>query len=146
MDRIIERFTTVPLFRGLEPTEIARFLEMAENVEAHPGDVIIAQGEPGDGLYVIAAGAFDVVRESRHTPQVIASLQSLSNFGEMSLFEEKLRSATVICRTEGRLKRFPRDRFHALLDSGDPTAYRITRNILGILARRLAKIDDRLVS
>jgi len=146
VDRIIERFSAVSIFEGIEHQEIARFLTHAEDLTTEPGEVIIRQGEPGDGLYLISAGSFDVVRETEGRSTVIAQLLEYSFFGEMSLFEDQARSATVLCRSAGRLKRFARDKFHALLDEGDLTTYRVTRNIARVLASRLAAIDDRLVS
>ena len=147
MDKlIIERFPTVPIFKGLEGLEIARLLEDAVDVATNPGQVVIEQGKPGDGLFVIGAGAFEVVRTHQGKETVIARLEELSSFGEMSLFDDSVRSASVICREAGRLKRFPADKFHALLDRDDPVAYRVTYNIAGLLARRLAAVDDRLVS
>ena len=146
MDKIIERYPTVPIFRGLEPLQIARLLDHADDVETAVGDMVIEQGKPGDGLFVIGAGIYEVVRESEGKSVVIARLEELSSFGEMSLFEEAVRSASVICKKAGRLKRFSREKFHELLDADDPVAYRVTFNICGLLARRLAAVDDRLVS
>ena len=56
------------------------------------------------------------------------------------------RSASVICVAEGRLKRFPKERFRALLEQGDLTAYRVVLNMCRILAQRLARADERRVS
>ena len=146
MDKIIERFPTVPLFDGLEPLQIARLLDHAEDIECGEGDVVIEQARPGDGLYVIGAGVFEVTRSWDGNTVVLARLEELSSFGEMSLFEEATRSASVTCIKPGRLKKFSRAAFHALLDADDPVAYRVTYNICGMLARRLAAVDDRLVS
>ncbi len=146
MDKIIERFPTVPIFRGLEPLQIARLLDHAEDIETDVGDLVIEQGKPGDGLFVIGAGIYEVVRESDEKSVVIARLEELSSFGEMSLFEDAVRSASVVCKKAGRLKRFSSETFHALLDKDDPVAYRVTFNICGMLARRLAAVDNRLVS
>jgi CRP-like cAMP-binding protein len=144
--RIVERFPTAPLFRGLTPQEIARFLAEARNIEAAAGETVIREGVPGDGLYVIGAGAFEVVKGQGSERQVIARLEEMSAFGEMSLFDDAVRSASVVCAAPGRLKMIPRERFQALLDAGDPLANKITLNICRVLARRLAAIDDRLVS
>ena len=57
-----ERFSRVPLFVGLEPNDIAKLLQIAEDLSTEPGDVIVREGEPGDGFYVIGDGVFEVVR------------------------------------------------------------------------------------
>jgi len=146
MEEHIEKFPTVPLFHGLEAQEIARILRDAEDVPTEPGQVIIEQGKSGEGRYVIGAGVFEVVHAADGAESVLARLEELSFFGEMSLFDQSSAAATVICREPGRLKRFSGSVFHGLLDRNDMVALRMTYNIAGMLARRLAKVDDRLVS
>ena len=88
-----ETFATVPLFEGLEYTDIGRILKISENVSASAGDVILREGEPGDAFYIISAGAFEV----RKGANVLARLEGLSFFGEMSLVSEAPRVADVVC-------------------------------------------------
>ena len=79
-----EKFSTVPLFEGLEQREIIDLLRIAEDVVAEEGQEIVRQGQAGDGFYVIAAGAFEVVKSGAEQA-VLARLEELSYFGEMSL-------------------------------------------------------------
>jgi CRP-like cAMP-binding protein len=140
----VERFDQVPLFEGLERMEIAELLRITEDIPAHEGDFIVLQGSPGDGFYVIGAGKFEVLK-AKNREKVLARLEQLSSFGEMSLVTDDVRSATVLCVEEGRLKRFPKARFQELLDAGNIPAYKVVRNMCRLLARRLAAVDDRLV-
>ncbi|MEE8142268.1 MAG: cyclic nucleotide-binding domain-containing protein [Planctomycetota bacterium] len=140
-----ERFSTVPLFEGLEHTEIAALLKTAEDVVAKEGDELVRQGEPADGFYIIAAGAFEVLKHGAKDA-VLARLETLSYFGEMSLVSDESRAATVVCVQEGRLKKFSHEKFNQLLDSGNLTAYKVIRNMCRILAKRLARLEDRFVS
>ncbi len=141
----IERFGTVPLFEGLKHTEVADLLRIAEDVAAKEGDEIVRQGDAGDGFYIIGAGKFEVLKSGKNS-EVLARLEDLSYFGEMSLIAEDERSASVICVEAGRLKKIPKDKFKTQLESGDITAYKVVLNMCRILARRLARADERRVS
>lgn len=140
----VEKFGSVPLFEGLQQSEIMTILKISENVAASPGDEIIKEGTPGDGLYVIAAGAFEVVKGGAEK-NVLARLEDFSFFGEMSMVSSASRAASVVCVEAGRLKKVPTDKFLQLLESGDLTAYKVVRNIASILAQRLARLEERMV-
>ncbi len=140
-----ERFSTVPLFEGLEPMQVAGFLRIAEDVVASAGDVIVKEGNAGDGFYVIGKGAYDVIKGDS-PDNALARLEELSFFGEMSLVSNLPRTASVICVEEGRLKKFPLAGFQELFDSADPVAYRVIFNMSRILAERLARLEERFLA
>ena len=59
------------------------------------GEIIIRQGEMGDCMYVVQSGRVEVVQSSEHGKQHLAFLETGDFFGEMSVFEKEVRSATV---------------------------------------------------
>ena len=59
------------------------------------GDLLCRQGEPGDCLFVIQEGEFEVVREEDGREIVIRVARKDELLGEMAIFERAPRSATV---------------------------------------------------
>jgi len=59
------------------------------------GETIIRQGDVGDCMYVVQSGRVEVVQSSEYGEQHLAFLESGNFFGEMSVFEKEVRSATV---------------------------------------------------
>ena len=98
-----------------------------------------------DGFYVIGEGVFEVVRKGA-TENVMARMESLSFFGEMSLVSGAPRVATVRCVEAGRLKRFPLKDFNGLLERDNLQAYKVIRNMAHILAERFDKLGKRFVA
>ncbi|MFN0058838.1 MAG: cyclic nucleotide-binding domain-containing protein [Planctomycetota bacterium] len=145
MEYDTERFSTVPLFEGLASREISDLLRITQDVRADEGMEVIRQGQIGDAFYVIGAGEFEVLKTGKEKV-VLARLQQLSYFGEMSMVSAEPRSASVICVSSGRLKKFPISKFNKLLDEGNVTAYKVIRNMCRILAQRLARLEERFVS
>ena len=67
------------------------------------GEIIIRQGEMGDCMYVVQSGQVEVVQSSEHGKQHLAFLETGDFFGEMSVFEKEVRSATVQSSGEARV-------------------------------------------
>jgi len=63
------------------------------------GDIIFKEGEVGEELFLILDGSVTVSKEIGGTQKVLAILQSGDIFGEMAIFEDKPRSATIIAHT-----------------------------------------------
>jgi CRP-like cAMP-binding protein len=140
----VEKYGRVPLFQGIGPEDIMRLLKIAKDVPAGTGQVIVREGEPGDGFFIIGKGEFEVRKGDAGA--VLARLGELSFFGEMSLVTYAPRAATVVCVEEGRLKKFPTAAFEGLLERGDLAAYKVIRNMSAILAERLARLGERFVA
>ena len=137
-----ERFSTVPLFEGLNPSEIMGVLKIAEDVTANAGEAIVKEGDPGDGFYVIGKGAFDVVKGD--VDNALARLEELSFFGEMSLVSHEPRTASVICVEAGRLKKFPLEAFTKMIEEESPVAFKVIHNMARMMAHRLARLEERM--
>ena len=69
------------------------------------GEAIVTQGEPGDCMYVVQAGEVEVVKLSHGVERRIAVMSAGSFFGEMAIFEQDTRSATVRALGEARVLR-----------------------------------------
>ncbi|MGE4618788.1 MAG: cyclic nucleotide-binding domain-containing protein [Planctomycetota bacterium] len=141
-----ERYSTVPLFEGLEPEEIGALLGYSEEVNVEAGEVIIHEGETPRDFYIVAEGAVDVVKTEGDIPLVLARLSDLSSFGEMGVVSDQVHSASIVAVSNSRLRRFPVKKFKELLNHGDRTAYRMVLGLTRLLAIRLAASDERRVS
>ena len=67
------------------------------------GEAIINQGEAGDCMYVIQSGKATVVQSKDGKDIKVAELGAGDFFGEMALFESKIRSATVRSNGDARV-------------------------------------------
>jgi NADH dehydrogenase len=71
-----------------------------------PGETIVRAGDPGDYLYVILQGEVEVIPASGDTP--VARLGQGEYFGEMAIFNETARTATVKATTPTETLLVPR--------------------------------------
>lgn len=68
-----------------------------------PGDVVVAQGEPTDTVFVITRGRFEVDVRTDGRVQPVRMLGPGRFFGEMALLDGAPRVASVTSRTEGEV-------------------------------------------
>jgi CRP-like cAMP-binding protein len=143
----LEQFSQVPLFQGLNETEIRQVAEIAQVKEFSPGEVIIRQGQRGQELWVLLEGKCDVIKlTGRDKPRgeavLLAVLEANSHFGEMSFFHSAPHSASVLAKTQVKLLRIARGDYEELIQEGCKAAYKLAYNTVQSLAERLRKMDE----
>ncbi|MGH7792287.1 MAG: FAD-dependent oxidoreductase [Thermodesulfobacteriota bacterium] len=98
-----------------------------------PGDYIFHQGEPGINFYIIERGEVEVVRpdDEEQSTEVLAVLGPGDFFGEMALFDDQPRNASIRARTPVEVVVMGRNVFTQI--SGSLTAF---RNLLAEAVKR----------
>jgi CRP-like cAMP-binding protein len=100
-----------PLFKDIDPSERQRIVEKFKIRKAAPGEMLLKQGSPSDGLYVVLHGSVEVA--AKHIP--LAKLREGDIFGEMSLLTRRPATATVTSSGNSILLRLAKERFQELL-------------------------------
>ena len=99
-----EFLATVPLFKGLDADEMAKFAELLRDKSYPKGSVILFEDDPGDALFIVRAGRVKVVLVAEDGREVILGiLGPAEHFGELSLIDDQPRSAHVIAMEESTL-------------------------------------------
>ena len=98
------------------------------------GEAIVTEGEPGDRLCIVYRGEVLVRKGGR----VLARLGPGDFFGEMALFDDEPRSATVTAADEVEVLALQRDRFHSLVQQRPS----ILMQLCTTLVRRLRQAEQ----
>jgi len=86
----------VPVFETLGPEELARVAEVAVPRSFEAGTVVFREGDQSDTCYVIRAGNARAIREHADGRTItLANFGSGDIFGELAMFDDERRSATV---------------------------------------------------
>jgi CRP/FNR family cyclic AMP-dependent transcriptional regulator len=84
----IEVLRKVPLFSGLSEADLSAFAELTRERSYPKGSVIVFEDDPGDALFLVAAGQVKVVLIAEDGREVILSvLGEGSFFGEMAVID-----------------------------------------------------------
>jgi CRP-like cAMP-binding protein len=121
----------VPLFSNLSKSELDFVATRADEVETKAGKKLTTQGRPGDSFYILLGGEayVDVDGKPRRT------LKSGDFFGEISMLDRGLASATVTTKTDAKLLVMSHAQFRDAIKGSD-----------GLLVKVLAAMGERLRS
>ncbi len=93
---VVELLARVPVFSTLEREDLERIAELAVPRAFEPGQVVFREGDASDTCYVVRSGRARAVREhSGGRTITLATFGPGDIFGELALFEDERRSATV---------------------------------------------------
>jgi NTE family protein len=115
----------------IEPAAMALLLANLEWVEIAGGETLIEQGAPGDAMYISVSGRLRAyVRLEDGSQRMVREMGRGQIIGEMSLYNDAPRSATVIAIRDSVLVRLPKSRFHDLLAQSPQVSLAMTRQII----------------
>jgi tetratricopeptide (TPR) repeat protein len=87
---------TTPLFESFTSDELLPLIRGLRLVTYEPGDIVVAEGEPGDGLFILTSGRVKAyVRDAVGHFGKIRELTDGDFFGEISFLQSKPRTATI---------------------------------------------------
>lgn len=138
---LVATLAHVPLFAGLAPARLMEVATLVRRRRYRRGQVIIYQGDPADALYLIVSGEVKVSVLSPHGDETIFTLLGPDEcFGELELFDDQPREATIETTRPTEVLRLERAAIRQLVERSPDVALAL----LGVLARRL-RSTDRLV-
>jgi CRP-like cAMP-binding protein len=86
----------VPVFEALRPEDLARVADVAVPRSFRAGEVVFREGDDSDTCYVVRTGHARAVREHADGRQItLATFGPGDIFGELAMFDDERRSATV---------------------------------------------------
>ena len=97
----IDFLRRVPLFYGLSDRELNKLAKRFVTRQFASGEEMVAQGEGGEGLFIIVSGKAEAIRERRNGDKIVVStFDPTSFFGELALLNEGTRTASVFARVD----------------------------------------------
>ena len=136
-----EALRHVWLFSEMSDEQLESISSFTFEKSFDPGELIVEEGQTGNGLYVIVSGNVEVLKgDLAATPQVLAKRGAGDVFGEMALLGEWPRTASVRALDDGQCLGIDRWVFLSQLEQQP----KVTIRLLQILAQRLRDSDARL--
>lgn len=135
-DRLLELLKKAACFSALDDDTLRLLPEKMRQVVFEPGQVICREGEKGDRMFVIESGRVSVLKRGEDGSDVeITVLAPGEIAGEMSLFGQAVRSATLRARSRTEAWVLDYATFQQLLEEHGALA----RALLSSLTRHLRR-------
>lgn len=132
------------LFQNLNFSEAQELAKICVRERFPAGAVIIEENSLGQALYLVEKGEVKVVKGEGKTQQEVVRLKRGELFGEMSLIENELTSASVIAVSDVELLVIRRREFESLLEKDTGLALKIYKSFCRTLSERLRKTTEEL--
>src|SRR3979490_722748 len=109
------------------------------------GEVLCREGEPGKEVYVVKAGKVNITKTVRETEKILATLGAGEFFGEMSILNNKPRSAGAVMAEDGKLLVIDPRTFEAMIRGNVEIAVRLIKKLSDRLQEADAQIENLLM-
>jgi len=118
-------------FGELDDAATALLRQHLQWVEVAGGEALMTQGEPGDALYLTVSGRLRTyITDDDGQSRSVREIARGQIVGEMSLYTDEPRSATLVAIRDSVLVRLGRDEFNRLLASSPQVSLALTRQII----------------
>jgi cGMP-dependent protein kinase len=84
----------VPLLKGLGAERLSALARLLRTEDFKDETVIVKQGSPGDTFYIVKSGKVEVTKDG----VAVRTISRLDYFGERSVLQEEVRTASVVAR------------------------------------------------
>jgi len=128
IDRIL-LLKDVPIFSKLDPVDLERIAEVAEEQVFSDSSLLCREGEQGSTMFIIANGAVDVVKRSGDKETVLATRSAGEFVGEMAILESAPRSATLKAHGDVRVLVIDGDAFNTILHDRPEVAISVLKHM-----------------
>ncbi len=137
-----ETLRRVPLFERLQPKQLKSLARWTTTRTYQPGQVVVNEGQIGMGLYCIQSGSVKITKRSANEEREIRTMGAGESFGEISLLDDKPRSATVTAVESTTAVLLDKSQFIAELKTYPEIALSILPVLTGWLRDADARIAD----
>ena len=121
---------SVPLFAGTDESLAETIAQQSRFLSIKRGAILIREGDPSDGMYLIVSGALEVFRElSNGQRQLIEILREGSCVGELASLLKEPRTTSVRAWRDALLIKIPDSCMQGVLASNAQVTLRLARQI-----------------
>ena len=129
----------IPLFYGLQTSELGTVLAICKSETFSDGDTIFNENDPSHSMYILLSGNVNITSKKKG---VIVTLNGCDIFGEIGLITQHTRSASAIAATSCNLLRIDHVEFNLLAGKHPRVSSILMKNISTNLANHVVRMNN----
>lgn len=141
----IEILKQMVLFHDLDSLELIQLSKLVTHKKYEKGDMVLAEGDMGDSLFVVKNGQFRAFVIRNGVEQQLATFNVGDSFGEMSLIDKQPRSASISALSDGELLEFTKESFETIMGYSQKLQIKLLHNLVNDVSLKLRRTNDRLL-
>lgn len=146
----------ISILKGLNDEQIGNVISIAGEKHIEPGDILMKEGEGGTSMYLFVKGEVEFTKsstmkipkkgfEKAETIGGKLNASFASVLGEMALFEDAPRSATIRALSKCFLYEITREDFDKLCEDDNSLGYIVCKNIIPVLSGRIRSANNDVI-
>jgi len=139
--RILSILKKIPIFTGMLDNEYEVLIDVFDVVQVEAGSVLFEEGQSGDVMYVLLAGAVEI---STRKSGIIYNMQPGEMIGEIGAVCQMPRSATAAVSAASSFLCLGSRDINQLAGKSPRVSFVIMRNIAKTLAERLMNTNKHI--
>lgn len=134
------------LGKDLKDKELQRLAELGKMKTVDTGTILMREGENSDALVILLEGETEVLKGfSGQQPRQVARQKAGSVLGEMGLFLQRPRKATVRTLTPCQIFLFQQETLQELREQNDSLVAKIAINLGSVVSQKLETLNENVV-
>jgi len=145
----VDKLKLMPIFKNLSDEYLEQMARILHAETYQQGEMIFNEGTTGNALYIVGSGRIEIRKTTdvgKSAFKTLAIFEKNDCFGEMSLLEDKPRSASAYAGETSEILTLKRDDFLKLLQSKPRIAVDQLLGLLCILSDRLRQTSIELTT
>ena len=140
IEQEVELIRRIPIFQRIQPAMQKLVCFGSERLNYDPGQALMKAGDVADAAYVLIEGTAEVTVDSPTGPLVISTMGPNQIVGEIAIFGDVPRTATVTAVTKVEALKISKELFINIILQNPEAAIEVLR----VLATRLANTTRQL--
>jgi len=139
----------IMVLQSLDTEALNRLGAVLEEDRYSDGEVIFAEGEPGETMYFIADGCIRIEKETHAAGVVhktLAMLEAGDYFGEMALLNQRPRAATAVAAGNAHVLRLSKAAFDQIHQTSSGAALSLLFGMIRTASDRIRWLSTQLVA
>ena len=133
----------IEIFSGLSINELAAVAAVTEEAFFEAGETVFNEGEQGDNLFLVVEGNVAVVKDCNREKEIeLDNIGTGDYFGEMALFADDRRSATIRVKSPARFLTLHKHELQEIVREYPQIALHVCRVLSQRIRRLHGKISD----
>lgn len=134
----------IKILGNLKDTQLAHLSDYMELQEVPQHSIIFKQGDVGDAMFLVIAGALRARSLANNAESILATFGAGDFFGEMSLFDNGPRSADVVAEMDSSLLKISAINFYRLIREAPALATPFLQATARTLSTRIRADNKRI--